>query len=160
MSASVLQPTPLPKPRSEMTEADWLAQNEIRYKTWQNAAGLIIESHERFLLVCDAKTSKWSFPKGAPEAMDGDVPLVTAAREVYEETHLIEEVDQVVTDEEVKKFPWDNVFFFATLVEGHEEQVKVQSDETSGARWFTMKEMKALGYKANQGVKYFLQKYG
>lgn len=65
-------------------------------------AGLILLSsdHTSVLLVCDARTGKWGFPKGHREECDVS-DLACAVRECYEETGLTSE-DYSVHDEVFK----------------------------------------------------------
>lgn len=58
-------------------------------------AGFILFTPDfRFLLVQDAKTGKWGFPKGHREPQDA-CDLATAHRELFEETGLREEAYRV-----------------------------------------------------------------
>lgn len=65
-------------------------------------AGLILLSSDiaSVLLVCDARTGKWGFPKGHREPSDSS-DLATAIRECYEETGLSAE-DYIVHEEVFK----------------------------------------------------------
>ena len=52
-------------------------------------AGVILRNTlQQILLVCDARSGRWGFPKGHPEICDHNQPLNTAIREVWEETGL------------------------------------------------------------------------
>ncbi len=90
MATAVVAPAPaplptkvtsMPKPRAQMTEADWIEFEKTSFKSWYKNAGLIIFKDDTVLLVQDAKSLKWSFPKGAPEAIDEHDPKKTAIRE-------------------------------------------------------------------------------
>lgn len=65
-------------------------------------AGLILLSSDltHILLLRDARSGKWGFPKGHREPEDGS-DLLTAVREVYEETGLTQE-DYIVHDDAFK----------------------------------------------------------
>jgi 8-oxo-dGTP pyrophosphatase MutT (NUDIX family) len=52
-------------------------------------AGVILRNAVgQILLVCDARSGRWGFPKGHPERCDERDPLKTATRECWEETGL------------------------------------------------------------------------
>ena len=50
------------------------------------AGGVIIDNDNRVLLLYQARTDDWTFPKGHID--DGESPEVTALRETHEETGL------------------------------------------------------------------------
>jgi 8-oxo-dGTP pyrophosphatase MutT (NUDIX family) len=79
-------------------------------------AGLILLSSDltSTLLVCDARTGKWGFPKGHREPYDEN-DLGTAVRETQEETGLTTE-DYVVHDEVFKISKGGQAYLFRYAV--------------------------------------------
>lgn len=149
----------LPKPRAEMTDADWYTYNKTRYTTWYKCAGIIVKSGDKVLLVQDITSKKWSFPKGAAEMTDMENPFMTAIRECHEEAGLIPFTDYTIDDFIYKKFPSKNCFFFATIVEGSESRAKVNDDEGYQVKWCTREDMCAMRESANMGIRHYLKNY-
>jgi 8-oxo-dGTP pyrophosphatase MutT (NUDIX family) len=148
----------LPKPRNEMTEADWVAYDKTRYKTWYKSAGIILFKDNAVLLVQDKKSQKWSFPKGAPESEDNAQVLNTAVREAYEEVGLILDLDYTLDSTEYVKFPYDGYYLFGRI---HPNAIpKVNDDEGQCVQWFTRNEIKnKIWNLTNNHIKHCVQKY-
>ena len=79
-------------------------------------AGLILLSSDLtyVLLVCDARTGKWGFPKGHREESDVS-DLACAIRETFEETGLVSD-DYVVHDEVFKISKGGSAYLFRYAV--------------------------------------------
>ncbi len=152
--------TDLPKRRSEMTEADWVHYNKTRYRTWYDTAGIIVfNSHGDVLVVQDAVTKKWSFPKGAAECQDQEEPLVTAIRECYEEVGLIPLVDyNWATYQNRDKFiQGKKIYFFATIEEGAEIRAHVNDEEGAQVAWCSIAHLQMLD--CNLGIRMFCKHF-
>ena len=151
--------TDLPKPRAEMTEADWIAYGKTRYKSWYPCAGVIVKHNEKILLVQDKIGKKWSFPKGAPEREDAEDPMKTAIRECYEETALIHGDDYIFDSSTPVKFPYDNLYMMATIQPGAETRARVNDDEGLQVKWCTRAELSFLWKNLNSAVRHYAKNY-
>jgi 8-oxo-dGTP pyrophosphatase MutT (NUDIX family) len=149
--------TSLPKPRAEMTEADWIEFDKTSYKTWYKNAGLIIFKDNMVLLVQDAKTLKWSFPKGAPEPIDANDPKKTAIRETYEEVGLLPETDYTFDNFKIQDFPHNGYYYFATATPT--ANPRVNDEEGLQVRWCTRAEVSAIWAQTNLHIKHFVKNY-
>jgi len=149
--------TTLPKPRDQMTEADWIAHG--RYKTWYKTAGVIVKHRDKVLLVQDKIGKKWSFPKGGPEAVDGDDPKQSAIRECYEETALIHGDDYTFDYPIPDKFPYDQMYMIATIQPGAEDKARVNDEEGLQVKWLTRAELSMLWKELNTAVRYYIKNY-
>lgn len=143
-----------PKPREQMTEADWVAYNKTCYKTWYKSAGVIVKSGDRVLVVQDKHGMKWSFPKGAAAYEDNEDPHQTAIRECYEETALIIGDDYVFTTPPIK-FPYDQYYMMAAVHPGAEHRARVHDEEVFQVKWCTRDELVQMWDKLNSGVRHY-----
>jgi len=99
----------------------------------------------RLLLVWETYADgHWNFPKGHAE--DGETPVKTALRELWEETKLVPK--EVISDEPlVQEYSFEHegrpvqrrLEYFVALIEGGE--VELQLDEVTRFRWMTLKEV-------------------
>jgi 8-oxo-dGTP pyrophosphatase MutT (NUDIX family) len=149
--------TKLPKPRAEMTEADWVEFDKTSFKSWYKNAGLIITKGDRVLVVQDKNTKKWSFPKGAPDAVDTHDPKKTAIRETYEEAGLIPEMDYRFDSIPSQRFPYDGLYYFAIATAS--AVPKVNDDEGCDVRWYTRTDLKTIWSNTNAHIKHFVNNY-
>lgn len=149
--------TGLPKPRAEMTEADWVEFDKTRFKSWYKNAGMIITKEDKVLLIQDASTKKWSFPKGSAEAIDEHDPKKTAIRETYEEVGLVPENDYTFDYPTSVRFPHDGIYYFATATPT--ANPRVNDDEGFQVRWCTRADMSAIWNQTNLHIKHFAKTY-
>lgn len=150
--------TDLPKPRHEMTEADWTTYNQTRYRTWYDCGGIILfNRYGDVLVVQDKQSKKWSFPKGAAELQDQEKPMMTAIRECYEEVGLIPLTDYVWTSykKHTQFFVNKQIYYYATIQEGCETHACVNDDEGAQVRWCTIDELRTMD--CNIGIRRFIQ---
>ena len=147
----------LPKPRDQMTEADWVEFGKTAFKSWYKNAGVIITKGDRVLLVQDKKSKKWSFPKGAPDAVDKHDPKLTAIRETYEEAGLIPDLDYTFDAVAPERFPHDGLYYFATAKPT--ANPKVNDDEGCDVRWCTRADVSAIWQATNMHIKHFVKTY-
>lgn len=154
-----IQPTKIkndyPKPREQMTEADWVAYNKTCYKTWYKTAGVIVKSGDKVLLVQDKHGMKWSFPKGAAVYEDNEDPRQTAIRECYEETALIYGDDYIFDAPTPVKFPYDHYYTFATIHPGAEDRARVHDNEVFQVKWCTRVELSMMWESLNAAVRHY-----
>ena len=166
MATAVVAPTPIPlptkvtsmsKPRAQMTEADWIEFEKTSFKSWYKNAGLIIFKDDTVLLVQDTKSLKWSFPKGAPEAIDEHDPKKTAIRETYEEVGLVPEADYTLDDHKIHNFPHNGHYYFATATPM--ANPRVNDEEGLQVRWCSRVEVSAIWAQTNLHIKHFVKNY-
>ncbi|MDR0915216.1 MAG: NUDIX domain-containing protein [Endomicrobium sp.] len=109
----------------------------------------------KFLLVKSRRNNKWGFPKGHKQL--GETDLVTATREVYEETGLKkikfykyfkQQEKYIIIDNEDNIMKKCNIYFIAlTLV----QNVKpIDKCEVLKLKWFTVVEANKILYFKSQ----------
>jgi 8-oxo-dGTP pyrophosphatase MutT (NUDIX family) len=104
-------------------------------------AGLILRnSKSNVILVCDARSSRWGFPKGHPEFVDKKQPINTAVRETFEETGLLPDVDYVIDGLNGKRIG-KRLYFSGQCVRETFDKSKQPSREISDVRWWPIDEL-------------------
>lgn len=107
-------------------------------------AGLIILSSDAssVLLVHDARSCKWGFPKGHREPDDSD-DLHTATREVWEETGLTSDTYVVYPEVfKISKGSQSYLFRYAMLKDDgrkHAARITANNHEISALRWVPLR---------------------
>lgn len=102
-------------------------------------AGLILLSSDltSTLLVCDARTGKWGFPKGHREDSDSS-DLATAVRECHEETGLVSD-DYIVYDDVFKINKGGSAYLFRYAVMKGERRLRAgPAYEIGGLEWVSL----------------------
>ena len=94
------------------------------------------QTHVRFALVQGRHTGKWSFPKGHPQ--DGEPSLITALREIEEETGIHELPTPAMT----YRIGYGN--YFAFPMSAAVPLVPNDHDEIMGVAWVTLDEMEQM----------------
>ena len=107
-------------------------------------AGLIVLSSDGIntLLVHDARSSKWGFPKGHREIIDRS-DLETATRECYEETGLTPE-DYIIHSDvfKISKGSQSYLFRYAVIKEGARAVVRSgPAHEISAVAWLPIAQL-------------------
>lgn len=101
-------------------------------------AGIIFITHDlHVLLVQDINTGKWGFPKGHREDIDKN-PLMTAVREVHEETGITSDQYEIIYESEfcVAKPSKPYIFYYALI---HPSKTKIiGNNEIIEAKWFNI----------------------
>ena len=92
--------------------------------------------HVRFALVQGRHTGKWSFPKGHPQ--DGEPSLITALREIEEETGIHEPPTPAMT----YRIGYGN--YFAFPMSAAVPLVPNDHDEIMGVAWVTLDKMEQM----------------
>jgi 8-oxo-dGTP pyrophosphatase MutT (NUDIX family) len=165
MATAVVAPAPspfpakpsLPKPRHEMTEANWVEFDKNRFKSWYKNAGIILTKDDKILLVQDKESLKWSFPKGAAEAIDNHDPKNTAIRETYEEAGLVPEADYTFDYLVPQHFPHNGLYYIATAKPT--ATPKINDDEVLQVRWCTRADVSAIWGQTNMHIKHFVKTF-
>jgi len=104
-------------------------------------AGLILRnSRLNVILVRDARSNRWGFPKGHPEHIDKKNPVNTAVRECYEETGLMPDKDykiDVVNGKRIGK----RIYFSGFCAIDAFDKSKMPEGEISDVRWWSIDEL-------------------
>jgi 8-oxo-dGTP pyrophosphatase MutT (NUDIX family) len=104
-------------------------------------AGLILRNSKfNVILVRDARSSRWGFPKGHPEIEDKKLPINTAVRETYEETGLLPDVDYIIDGANGKRIG-KRVYFSGQCVRESFDKSKQPTREISDVRWWPIDEL-------------------
>ena len=104
-------------------------------------AGLILyDNKHRIILVCDARSGRWGFPKGHPEVIDKKSPIHTAVRECQEETGLRKDIDYIIDSSKAKRIGKRLYFTGFCLTETFDSS-KFPVGEISDVRWWSLQEM-------------------
>lgn len=110
-------------------------------------AGIIIHnSKKQVVLVCDAKSGRWGFPKGHPEVEDKNLAINTAVRECFEETGMRPVHDYIIESNTPKRIGKRLYFTGILLNEGFRNH-NLNLNEIQDVRWWTMEEL-----LANEGI--------
>lgn len=109
----------------------------------------------KVLLIQHSRAKYWGFPKGHPEL--GETPKESATRELFEETHLT--IVRFFSDAPIEEHYHytlhgqlinKTVYLFTAEVEG---ELKLQKEEISDARWFTIEEgLQKLTYETDKSA--------
>ena len=103
-------------------------------------AGIILNYKDRYLLVQNKFSFRWSFTKGHVEPFDVDL-LETAQREVKEESGYLETIHYTIDDTEPRMYG-KSTYWTGTVI--HADPPKLKEDEHLGFGWFTKDEMRKL----------------
>ena len=104
-------------------------------------AGIIIHnSNKEVLLVCDARSGRWGFPKGHPEHCDKKLAINTAIRECYEETGMRIVHDYIIENMNPKRIGKRLYFSGILLNEGFRNH-NLDRNEIMDIRWWTLEEL-------------------
>ena len=103
-------------------------------------AGIILNYKDRYLLVQNKFSFRWSFTKGHVEPFDIDL-LETAQREVKEESGYLETIHYTIDDTEPRMYG-KSTYWTGTVI--HADPPKLKEDEHLGFGWFTKDEMRKL----------------
>jgi 8-oxo-dGTP pyrophosphatase MutT (NUDIX family) len=104
-------------------------------------AGIILRNAKgQVILVRDARSGRWGFPKGHPEPEDKKNPINTAIRECEEETGLQPLTDYVI-DITVAKRIGKRLYFYGICLKEHFDKGAMPVGEISDVRWWSFEEL-------------------
>jgi len=103
-------------------------------------AGIILNYKDRYLLVQNKFSFRWSFTKGHVEPFDVNL-LETAQREVKEESGYLETIHYTIDDTEPRMYG-KSTYWTGTVINA--DPPKLKEDEHLGFGWFTKEEMRKL----------------
>ena len=99
-------------------------------------AGVILTNpKQQYVLVRDARSGRWGFPKGHPETQDNKNPVNTAIRECEEETGMKPLVDYVI-DISVAKRIGKRLYFYGICARESFDKAVMPAREISDVRWW------------------------
>lgn len=144
--------------RANLTEAEWIEIENNRYRTWYDGAGIILfNKQNQILLVQDAFSKRWSFPKGRVEIDDN--PINTAIRETKEEVGLEYITDYILNSFDPVMIHYDSHFFKAALINETSTPITDGSNECA-YRWCSKSLIKnKLWNYTNTYIKTFITLY-
>jgi 8-oxo-dGTP pyrophosphatase MutT (NUDIX family) len=104
-------------------------------------AGIIIHNlNKEVLLVCDARSGRWGFPKGHPEHCDKKLAINTAVRECFEETGMRVVNDYIIESMNPKRIG-KRLYFNALLLNEAFLTHHLNKEEIQDVRWWKLEEM-------------------
>ena len=110
-------------------------------------AGIIIHNlNKEVLLVCDARSGRWGFPKGHPEQCDKKLAINTAVRECFEETGMRVVNDYIIESMSPKRIG-KRLYFNAILLNEAFLSHHLNKEEIQDVRWWKLETM-----AANEGI--------
>lgn len=104
-------------------------------------AGIIIHNtNKQVLLVCDARSGRWGFPKGHPEHIDKNMAINTAVRECFEETGMRVVHDYIIESTTPKRIG-KRLYFTGILLNEAFRNHNLDRNEIQDVRWWTLEEL-------------------
>jgi len=121
-------------------------------------AGIIIHNtHKQILLVCDARSGRWGFPKGHPEHIDKNMAINTAIRECFEETGM-RVVDDYIIESNTPKRIGKRLYFSGILLNEAFRTHNLDKNEIKDIRWWTFDQLVANEEILNSDLRSWLTK--
>ncbi len=114
----------------------YIDPRSIIMSNYAGAGFILITPDFRVLLVQDAKTKKWGFPKGHRESEDTD-DLATAIREVQEETG-IQPTSYIVQDQPFRITKGSSSYIFRYAIMCQQSGYVQNSREISRIQWISI----------------------
>jgi len=104
-------------------------------------AGIIIHNtNKQVLLVCDARSGRWGFPKGHPEHIDKNLAINTAVRECFEETGMRVVNDYIIESTTPKRIG-KRLYFTGILLNEAFRNHNLDRNEIQDVRWWNLEEL-------------------
>jgi 8-oxo-dGTP pyrophosphatase MutT (NUDIX family) len=121
-------------------------------------AGLILHNaYKQVLLVCDARSGRWGFPKGHPEHEDNNLAINTAIRECLEETGMRLIQDYIIENSSPKRIG-KRLYFSGIALRDSFKTFDKDEKEISDIRWWTIEELIANESILNSDLRCWLNK--
>jgi 8-oxo-dGTP pyrophosphatase MutT (NUDIX family) len=121
-------------------------------------AGIIIHNNKKqVLLVCDARSGRWGFPKGHPEPVDENLAINTAIRECYEETGM-KIVDDYIIENSHPKRIGKRLYFSGVALRDSFRSHNKNMEEIKEIGWWTLEELIANESILNSDLRCWLSK--
>jgi len=123
-------------------------------------AGILMRNGKgQILLVCDAKSGRWGFPKGHPELWDKKIPLNTAVRECFEETGLRLNDDYTIENPAPKRIGKRLYFYGRTKRDDLEKTIK-DTNEIRDIAWWSFEDFAGRDDILNSDLRCWIKKRG
>jgi len=120
-------------------------------------AGLILRNPQgQVLLVRDARSGRWGFPKGHPEKRDKNIPLNTATRECFEETGLT--VNDYIIEQVKPKRIGKRLYFNGLCSREKFDKDAMPDGEISDVRWWSLSEFIGATEILNSDLRCWIRK--
>jgi len=121
-------------------------------------AGIIIHNlNKQVLLVCDARSGRWGFPKGHPEDCDKKMAINTAVRECFEETGMRVVHDYIIESLNPKRIG-KRLYFTGILLNNDFRSHGMDKNEIKDVRWWTLEDLIANEAILNSDLRVWLNK--
>jgi len=121
-------------------------------------AGFILRNAQyQILLVCDARSGRWGFPKGHPERCDLGQPINTAMREVWEETGL-KALEHYSIDTGKPRRIGKRLYYSGVSNATSFEGATAPAGEISAVRWWSVDELAGREDVLNSDLRCWLKK--
>jgi len=121
-------------------------------------AGIIIHNlNKQVLLVCDARSGRWGFPKGHPEECDKKMAINTAVRECFEETGMRVVHDYIIESINPKRIG-KRLYFTGILLNEAFRSHNLDKNEIKDVRWWSLDDLIANEAVLNSDLRVWLTK--
>jgi 8-oxo-dGTP pyrophosphatase MutT (NUDIX family) len=128
-----------------------------RLKMYIGAGIIIHNSKKQVLLVCDARSGRWGFPKGHPEVCDKKQPINTAVRECFEETGMRVVHDYIIESANPKRIG-KRLYFTGILLNEGFRNYNLDRNEIQDVRWWSFEDLIANESILNSDLRAWLNK--
>lgn len=121
-------------------------------------AGIILRNPKhQVILVRDARSQRWGFPKGHPEPEDKKNPINTAIRECREETGLEPLTDYVIDITTAKRIG-KRLYFYGICLKETFNRAAMPAGEISDVRWWSFEDLLANESVLNSDLRCWIKK--
>lgn len=131
-------------------------RGDAEYANRPRGGIIVFNECGEMLVLKDAFSGKWSFPKGAVEDADGDDLLRTAIRETEEEVGLAAGRDYMLLPLSPLQH-FKATYFFACSTPATASSLRVDPEEVAGTAWISAVSCAIPTAELNAGVRFALR---